>query len=190
MHRLQDHTCIPAVEQRDELALVEPQLGFSRDAAIWFDPTLRDGSGPKWHALERIGVPGPWQQNHGWLPWKEVDVSPAPDAVAWAEAGLVLRLHGEAQDERFVDEDALWRLRFASILRFTRRIDAECVVDALARNRYRCWLRLNSGVRVVADEVFVTMVQRKAAEPFAGDLPWERICWLPLDAALNCWSYL
>jgi hypothetical protein len=146
MHRLQDHTAMLTPEKCGHLAMVEPQRGFSREAAIWFDPTLRYGSGPKWQVLERIGVPGAWQERHGWLPWEDVDTSLAPDAGSWADEGLVLRLCGEAQDGRYVDEEALWRLRFASILRFTRQVDCLVTHEFLDPSRLRYWTQLNEGL--------------------------------------------
>lgn len=194
MHRLRDLSHLPTAEESDQLELVEPQLAFARHAALRFDPTLRYGSGPKWQVLQRIGLPGPWQQTQGWLPWEVVDTAPAPDAGAWLEAGLVLRLSGEAQDGRFADENALWRMRFAAIRRFTRRVDVEDVRQQLALHRYRCWSQLeNPGKR--DDPVFQVEVAAQAARAYSGAPfpardgreapPLAAISWLALDAALN-----
>lgn len=194
MHRLTDLNHLPAAAERDQLFVVEPQLAFARQAAIRFDEQLRYGSGPKWQVLQRIGLPGPWQESQGWLPWEVVEASPAPDAGAWAKAGLVLRLSGEAKDERYVDENALWRLRFASIRRFTRRIDVEDVHQQLALHRYRYWTRL-SDPAYRSDQAFLDEVAAHAArlDPVGllidGDgreaPPLAAISWLALDAMLN-----
>lgn len=185
MHRLRDLNQLPAQQDCEALELVEPQLGFSREAAIGFDPQLRYGSGPKWQVLQRIGVPGPWQQGQGWLPWERVDTSPAPDAGAWVEAGLVLRLSGETNDQRHVDEDGLWRLRFASIRRFTRQVDMQDVQEMLRATPYRHWTQLNPPAQP-ADQA---ALQALAAEQVRrlDDLadPWEGMAWLALDAGLN-----
>jgi hypothetical protein len=186
MHRLRDLNRLPAALEGEQLELVEPQLAFARTAALRFDPALRYGSGPKWQILQRIGLPGPWQHGVGWLPWEEVDTSPAPDAGAWQEAGLVLRLSAEAQDGRQVDENALWRLRFAGILRFTRRIDREGVSESLAHHRYRCWTCLDRNGWQQADAALRTLLRTHGAESSAEHRSaWERIGWLALDAVLN-----
>ncbi|MFY8148355.1 MAG: hypothetical protein ACOVNL_03950 [Prochlorococcaceae cyanobacterium] len=186
MHRLRDLSRLPTAEESEQLELVEPQLALARSAALRFDPALRYGSGPKWQFLQRIGLPGPWQHGVGWLPWEEVDTSPAPDAGAWQEAGIVLRLSCEAQDGRYVDENALWRLRFAGILRFTLRVDRAAVSDSLAHHRYRCWTRLNRNGWQRANADLRTLVRTYGSESSAQQISsWERIGWLALDAALN-----
>jgi len=185
MHRLTDLNQLPSAADQDQLSVVEPQLAFARQAAIRFDEQLRYGSGPKWQVLQRIGLPGPWQESQGWLPWEVVDTSPAPDAGAWLEAGLVLRLSGEAKDERFVDENALWRLRFASIQRFTRQVDVQGMQDMLRATPYRHWTQLNP----TAQQADRASLQALAAEQVLrlDDLaePWEGMAWLALDAGLN-----
>lgn len=185
MHRLTELNPLPTAAERDQLPVVEPQLAFARQATIRFDEQLRYGSGPKWHVLQRIGLPGPWQESPGWLPWEEVDTSPAPDAGAWLEAGLVLRLSGEARDERYVDENALWRLRFASIRRFTRLVDVQGMQEMLRANPFRYWTQLNPKAQP-GDRA---ALQAQAAEQVRRlddlDNPWDGMAWLGLDAGLN-----
>ncbi|MFM7087809.1 MAG: hypothetical protein ACKOXO_12595 [Cyanobium sp.] len=142
MHRLPASSPLPTASERDRLEPVEPQLGIARWAALRFDKQLRYGSGPKWQLLRRIGLPGPWQEGVGWLPWEVVDSRPAVDAGRWRQAGLVLRLSDGQQDARHQDEQALWSLRFAGIRRFTRQVDLEVSRECLRRHPYRCWSAL------------------------------------------------
>lgn len=198
MHRLTGREPLPSAEQRRQLAVVEPQLGFSRDAAIWFDPSLRYGSGPKWHVLQRIGVPGPWQEARGWLPWEDVDTSEAPDAGSWLEAGIALRLSGEDQDERFVDEYSLWHFRFTSILGFTRQMDSQLLQEFLSPPRLRVWPQLNqpqlfgapdqlacaaAAAAAVVEQFDAADAFLEASQDYASVL--KRICWLAVDGLLN-----
>ena len=185
MHRLTDLNHLPTATEWDQLPVVEPQLAFARRAAIRFDETLRYGSGPKWQVLQRIGLPGPWQESPGWLPWEVVDTSPAPDAGAWLEAGLVLRLSGEAKDERYVDENALWRLRFASIRRFTRMVDVQGMQEMLCANPFRYWTQLNPTAQPADQAALRAEAAEQVLQLDRLADAWEGMAWLALDAGLN-----
>lgn len=186
MHRLADNAASPSRDDRAVVQWDEPQLGFSRRARLRFDENLRYGSMPKALLLRRIGLPGPWQQSEeGWLPWEHPELSPALDAGSFREVGLVLRLSGEQQDTRHTDLHGLWGLRFASILRFSRWMDARAVRDVLARQHHRCLTRSDREVGKVPDAALQIRGRGSFAEPPMADPPWALICWLALDAGLK-----
>lgn len=124
MHRLADNASMPRPEDRDAVDWDEPQVGFSQQAQLHFDESLRYGSMPKALLLRRMGLPGPWQHSEeGWLPWEYPELTPAADAGAFQLCGLVMRLGGEQQGEHHVDVHGLWGLRFVGILKFIRAVD-------------------------------------------------------------------
>jgi len=74
-------------------AVEEPQIGFRRGAALYFDANRVYGNQPKVDLLKRLGVPGVWDTWKNESPWKPmVPVKPHYSTRKWVSASSVFRL--------------------------------------------------------------------------------------------------
>jgi hypothetical protein len=139
MLRLSDNDLLASDPAVLSVQRAEPQLGFSRRAQLHFDSSLRYGSMAKAMLLRRIGLPGPWQESlEGVLAWETPDQTPAPDAGAFVQAGVVFRLCAVETKEQDVELAGLQRLRLDSISHFTRRQDLESLRRFVTAQPLRC----------------------------------------------------
>jgi hypothetical protein len=201
MVRLQDNDLLAGDPAVLSVQRHEPQLGFSRRAQLHFDPGLRYGAMSKAMLLRRIALPGPWQESLvGILPWECPDESPAPDAGAFVQAGVVFRLCGPGQENPPTNPDALESLRLDGIRRLSRRQELEALGRFLAAQPLRCWTVLADPAldpNAALPESLRQEVARRAAlarslptrpeSAGAGwlELPVDSICALALDHRLH-----
>jgi hypothetical protein len=201
MLRLSDNDLLASDPAVLSVQRAEPQLGFSRRAQLHFDSSLRYGSMAKAMLLRRIGLPGPWQESlEGVLAWEVPDQTPAPDAGAFVQAGVVFRLCAVETKEQDVELAGLQRLRLDSISHFTRRQDLESLRRFVTAQPLRCWTALgNHGLgldaslqqslseQVVHRAAMARSLPTRPGSPDVGwlDLPWRAICALALDHRLH-----
>ena len=201
MLRLPDNDLLASDPAVLSLQRDEPQLGFSHRAQLHFDSSLRFGSMAKAMLLRRIGLPGPWQESmEGVLPWETPDQTPAPDAGAFVQAGVVFRLCGEEPKEHEHEPAGQQSLRLDSISRFTRRQDLDSLRRFVTAQPLRCWTALGShghgldarfqqslSEQVVHLAAAARSLPTRPGRPDVGwlDLPWGAICALALDHRLH-----
>jgi hypothetical protein len=108
----------------------EPQIVFRADATEVFDEAMRYGNNPKVALLQRLAVPGPWDQ-WGAVPWEPVRVERATEAGQWRWAGWVARLASRAPEAETSDEQRFER-RITGIVGFLSGLD-----ERVMRSRFR-----------------------------------------------------
>lgn len=154
---------------------IEPQICFSKNAHLYLDPTMRYGSMPKSRLLQRIGLPGEWQEGIGHFPWESMDRRAAPDRGKFSVVGWVARLSGKGEALRLPIEPKRWVSRFDGTNSWTETVDRRILTKILAHNTTHLWSRLNKDNPPVSPRT-LDYIAKSAEVTYSLSLAYLRQC--------------